>query len=1605
MTIESLVRAIEAEFEVALGRPERVRAAVDSIRSGYGEGEVPAEAARLVALLEKRSGRIAAALFPLVADFAMRAEDPWPWLQGMLRCRDRQLRLQSLDLADRLAGDGRLAVDETVVSRLASGLLPAGGEELDGDCLDRAARLVGRYSAPPGMPGDSPPVDLYLNGRTYAIRRLAAAILDRSGQRIPSARVERLIGRDAARFLGPHLAYAGATHSELLDLAPPGGLAPETLDALQRAESICGERLLREAIARVGWGRVAFGLESRKLIEIRREGSLPLYVAAEQLEALRSLPGASLGEERYCIATLGGRLGESPTHAERNDAVARFRDYNLAHAEALAEFLSLSALTREQVERIRDSMDRIVGDFVGLFGDFDEECARLPERYAELRARISELLAAQEGDFPLSLELTRRIQMFEDPRHLGEVTTLHGLKRYLHQKGLQLGFRLVEGDRATNRTLDLIVASRDRILAHARAIQYIDFEPPAGEPRAVPYAVRIVAEGLLLHLLHGGASTPEVKAFCYGNEVHYYVAYGSHPAFLRIDFAPPLRGGMIDLEYYGVSKNELETHPAPDLPAIRRFLGRLEFDCTVSRTRIHVRYDKERALDLSDLCAHAESLFRLLPHLMDLDWVIGSLRLDEPARRLVSDAWAERFAAWGALPIAPVLTADRLGILERLAPEPSGDREIAWSGLLPYRDRFPAPPPEGFSPFSTAGLFMRREGAPTAGIERAAAPTRFAEILTAGGEALVRSIRLARLILPLERGMRFRTTGSVQGYEVQTASMALLGEEAVWHVLRDAAGVIRLALLSRCDTAAAGDGACEIAPGEAASILRSLRYLTAGADPIVEEGEPEQTRRLFRERSLHPPPRALPGERTIGGVRASPGRTTGIVRLGTSNRRPEELEGAILVAALLRPEDNAHLYHAAGIVTTGGGILSHAGLLALQFRKPAMMIEARWDSSAPPPGELLYRATDFREERERVGDLDVVVRHDLIEREERLRDGDLATLDVEEGSLRILGQEPDAIALHDGLRGLAEAGHNLSREQDAGSLLEQRGRRLRLLHQMERLFARLRDPVLVRYAVEEILFSEGALEGLRGEKEKLLSLLLDEPEIGESARAMIETARCDLERIWRTRELEAATRIPAAEDLYEVISLRLEALRPRERLAGIAAPAIEPSVDLDSLARERLRRLRADLLASIEEPPAQDDPTLRHRLRRIARINSLLGARPDPLFDARLRDLERFDRARLAAASGLRILRLEHGGEEIRQLTGSKASNLAEVERILGPGRVPDWFVVSDAAFREVLERPVGPGQAKLAQEIESVERAKDLSDSQKASRIRRLWEVVQPPWEIAREILAAYRALGDAEAIGAESTAGGEAFVAVRSSGREEDTETAPRAGEFETFLFIRGESELLRAIRGVWAGLWTSRAIHNRAIFGAIEGGIGGGVLVQRICWSRVSGVLQTIHLASRRDDEILLNAGLGIGEGIVSGSVEADWVVVEKTGDLARGPLRFRYATAEKREKVVFDERSGGGTIRVETLYHERLRPALEYAELLEVVGAAVALEEALGMPLDIEFAFEGSSLRLLQMRPVGALAACMEETRRRFPLTPEVPDAPCGEVQTRTRGGGG
>jgi pyruvate,water dikinase len=198
---------------------------------------------------------------------------------------------------------------------------------------------------------------------------------------------------------------------------------------------------------------------------------------------------------------------------------------------------------------------------------------------------------------------------------------------------------------------------------------------------------------------------------------------------------------------------------------------------------------------------------------------------------------------------------------------------------------------------------------------------------------------------------------------------------------------------------------------------------------------------------------------------------------------------------------------------------------------------------------------------------------------------------------------------------------------------------------------------------------------------------------------------------------------------------------------------------------------------------------------------------------------------------------------------------------------------------------------------------------------------------------------------------------VAVRSSAVGEDSETASFAGQHLTCLNVRPSLPALAdAVRAIWRSAHSESALAYRQRLGLpSEPQIG--VVVQELVVADCAGVLFTQN-PSNGADEVVIEASWGLGESVVAGLVTPD---------------RFRIS----REGAVLERTSGMKDIAVRILpeggTHEAEVPAelvhalcLDDVQLRELHTLATRCERTFGGTQDLEWAFAGGTLYLLQRR---------------------------------------
>jgi pyruvate,water dikinase len=170
---------------------------------------------------------------------------------------------------------------------------------------------------------------------------------------------------------------------------------------------------------------------------------------------------------------------------------------------------------------------------------------------------------------------------------------------------------------------------------------------------------------------------------------------------------------------------------------------------------------------------------------------------------------------------------------------------------------------------------------------------------------------------------------------------------------------------------------------------------------------------------------------------------------------------------------------------------------------------------------------------------------------------------------------------------------------------------------------------------------------------------------------------------------------------------------------------------------------------------------------------------------------------------------------------------------------------------------------------------------------------------------------------------------------------------------------------VKACWASLYNDSAIFYRREKGFDEREIAIAVVVQKMVNSEKSGVLFTANPITNDLSVVMIEATWGLGEGLVQGLVNPDNYLIQKE----TGIFDFRYVP-EKDLMVVRKDESGG----VETVdVPEALvsAPVLTDEECRELVELAVLTEEFYQKPQDIEWAYEGNKLYLLQSRPITTL----------------------------------
>jgi len=321
-------------------------------------------------------------------------------------------------------------------------------------------------------------------------------------------------------------------------------------------------------------------------------------------------------------------------------------------------------------------------------------------------------------------------------------------------------------------------------------------------------------------------------------------------------------------------------------------------------------------------------------------------------------------------------------------------------------------------------------------------------------------------------------------------------------------------------------------------------------------------------------------------------------------------------------------------------------------------------------------------------------------------------------------------------------------------------------------------------------------------------------------------------------------------------------------------------------------------------------------------------------------------------------------------VAGGKGASLGEMTQAGIP--VPGGFVILVEAFDRFLE------ETDLVQEIAACIAKinyKDINSVERASNmIRDLFHDAAMPEDLAGEFLKEFNALKAKH-------------VAVRSSATAEDSSVASWAGELESYLNTTKDS-LFANIKKCWSSLFTPRALFYAFEKKMITIGhqkkiraktckklvdcypVSVAVVIQKMIQSEVSGICFTVHPVTKDKNQMVIEAGWGLGEAIVGGKITPDTYVVNKsqvTSD--KGESKFIDKNISEQEMMIV--RSEKGTDEVKVPQVKQNKQKLPDNKIIELAKICLDIEKHYQKPQDIEWAMEKGRIYVVQSRPITTL----------------------------------
>lgn len=296
-------------------------------------------------------------------------------------------------------------------------------------------------------------------------------------------------------------------------------------------------------------------------------------------------------------------------------------------------------------------------------------------------------------------------------------------------------------------------------------------------------------------------------------------------------------------------------------------------------------------------------------------------------------------------------------------------------------------------------------------------------------------------------------------------------------------------------------------------------------------------------------------------------------------------------------------------------------------------------------------------------------------------------------------------------------------------------------------------------------------------------------------------------------------------------------------------------------------------------------------------------------------------------------------------LAGGKGASLGEMYN--ANFSVPYGFVILSSAFeKHIKENNLDIKIIDILKKITT----KETTIENASKNIQKLIIDTSLSKDLEKEVLVAFKQLETS-------------FVAVRSSATAEDSLEDAWAGQLDTFLYV-SEQNIIENIKKCWSSLFTERAIFYRIEKKLLDKKISVAVVVQKMVNSEKSGIAFSVNPVTNNRQEIIIDAGYGLGEAIVSGQITPDNYIVNKD-------LTITKKTKGRQEKGIFRKDNDSGTVWKDLSLEDKNNFVLSDKEVIELSKIIINLENHYGFPVDVEWAIENNKIYITQSRPITTL----------------------------------